>query len=276
MVKRKKPELVEELISVGMPSYEAMVYYALLKKSGQKISELAEFSEVPRTRIYEVLNDLRQKGFCVEVKKDRYIRYKAISPEFAFTELISSYEDNLKKTIQKINRISEKLQPIYDLHQEPNSDLDYMEIIRERNLILEKINNYGKEAKKEILTMNKAPYAIDFAQAIEKGRIDHIEGLTYKFISEKKDLEDPHFVKFLQLWQDAGAEIRIVDEVPIKLILIDKRVVIMSLPSQTSTIVNYTSIKVENDNLAKMYDKTFHLYFDQGMELEQYLKEKNS
>lgn len=265
---------IEQLTNIGLTEYEAKAYYAMLQKSGLSASELSKLAGVPRTRIYEVVNNLINKGFCTQLE-GKIKKFKAISPQFAFTDLIENYEDELTRKRNAINDLSQNLQPIYDNEKEADTNLDYLEIIKERNHVLEKINRLGDTASEEIMTMNKPPYAVNFELACERGTVMHNPNLKYKFVSEKEDLKDPNFVKFLQLWENIGAEIRIVDEVPVKLVIFDQRAVLFSLPEKVSTTPKYTSLIIDHEALAKLYVKIFNVYFSEGITIKEFLEQQN-
>jgi len=259
-------------MNIGFTEYEAKTYNVLLQKSGMGATELAQLAGVPRTKIYEVLNNLNQKGFCIQIEGKKKT-FKAVSPEFAFQGLVETYEADLDRKRNDIELLAEELKPIYDKDAKDELKLDYIEIIRERTHVLQKVKQIGNLTTSEVLTMNKAPYAINFNKTIENGNVGAIEGQHYKFISERKDMENPNFLSFMELWQKAGAEIRVVDEVPVKLIIFDKKTIVLSLPEKLPAKPKYTSLIIEHEDMAKLYLKIFELYFNEGISLDEYKKE---
>ncbi len=79
--------------------YEVKIWTALLSKGVATAGELAEMSEVPRSRSYDVLESLEKRGFVV-VKLGKPIRYLAIKPEDVLSrvkkEIVSSAEYKVK------------------------------------------------------------------------------------------------------------------------------------------------------------------------------------
>lgn len=261
---------VEKLIKIGLTVYEAKTYYSLLQKNELTATEISKLAGVPRTRVYEVLNNLTQKGFCSTIP-GKVRKFKAISPQFAFDDYLQDMEKTMESRKKEIAHISDTLTPIYEMEKDNNESLEYAYIVKERNLVNEKINDLGEKASKEIVTMNKAPYAVNIPQLIERGYVQSIKGLNYKFISEESDLKDPQFLKFMQLWQESGAQIRIVKEVPVKLVIFDKKSIILSLPDKIKTTPQYTSMVIEHEDLASFFLKIFDIYFQEGIELDDYI-----
>ncbi len=267
------PDIIERLINVGLTKYEASVYYTLLQNPDLSATEVANLAKVPRTRVYEVINLLHDKGFCKKSDDEKIKKFNAINPRFAFNNLLEKNKQDYTKSVKSINLLSEELEPIFELSKEEAEDPSkHIEVIVGNNEILEKINEYGKDVKEEILTMNKAPYVIDFSAVQKRGKVAYFPGLKYKFVTEKADINNEDFVHFLQLWEDVGAEVRVVDEVHTKLIVLDKKRVILSIASKNTELNTHTSMFIDNSQLAKMYVKTFHSYFDEGIPLKTYLK----
>lgn len=267
------PDIIERLINIGLTKYEASVYHILLQKTDLSATEVANLANVPRTRVYEVINLLHEKGFCKKSEDDKIKKFNAINPRFAFNNLLEKNKTEYQKIVKNIHLIAEELEPIYELAQEQSDDpAKHIEVIVGNNEILEKINEYGRDVKEEILTMNKAPYVIDFSAVQKRGKVAYFPGLKYKFVTEKADIKNADFVHFLQLWEEVGAEVRVVDEVHTKLIVLDKKKVILSIANTNMNMNTHTSMFIDNLQLAKMYVKTFHSYFDEGVPLKEYLK----
>lgn len=267
------PDIIERLINIGLTKYEASVYHTLLQKPDLSATEVSNLAKVPRTRVYEIINLLHEKGFCKKSDDEKVKKFNAINPKFAFNNLLERNKQEYEKKVKSINLLSEELEPIYELSQEQAEDpAKHIEVIVGNNEILEKINEYGRDVKSEILTMNKAPYVIDFSAVQRRGKVEYFPGLKYKFVTEKADIENEDFVHFLQLWEDVGAEVRVVDEVHTKLIVLDQRKVILSITNKDLIMTTHTSMFIDNTQLAKMYVKTFHSYFDEGTPLNDYLK----
>ena len=60
--------------------YEAKVWTALLSRGVSTAGELAEISDVPRSRTYDVLESLEKKGF-ISLKTGKPIKYLAVEPK---------------------------------------------------------------------------------------------------------------------------------------------------------------------------------------------------
>jgi sugar-specific transcriptional regulator TrmB len=73
-------EIVDGLRKLGLTEYEARSYAALVGLGEATAREVHEASGVPRTRVYDILRDLTEKGF-VEFVLGSPTYYRAIEPE---------------------------------------------------------------------------------------------------------------------------------------------------------------------------------------------------
>ena len=102
--------LTVSLEEFGLSKYESQAYVALISKGTISASELAYYSEVPRTKIYPTLLKLKNKKLAI-ISKSKPIMCTAISPEDAFDGVIheqinkinamNTLVSNLKKTSEE-------------------------------------------------------------------------------------------------------------------------------------------------------------------------------
>ncbi len=79
--------LTVSLEEFGLSKYEAQAYVALISKGTISASELAYYSDLPRTKIYPTLLKLENKRLAI-ISKSKPIMCTAIAPEDAFDEII--------------------------------------------------------------------------------------------------------------------------------------------------------------------------------------------
>jgi sugar-specific transcriptional regulator TrmB len=79
--------LTVSLEEFGLSRYEAQAYVALISKGTISASELAYYSDLPRTKIYPTLLKLESKKLVV-ISKSKPIMCTAIAPEDAFDSVI--------------------------------------------------------------------------------------------------------------------------------------------------------------------------------------------
>src|SRR6266496_3311665 len=82
-------ELISQLIRLGLTSYEARAYAALVRRDSFSAAQVARQSGLPRQRIYDVLETLVQKGLASS-RPGPHAKYAAVAPEVAVERLLAA------------------------------------------------------------------------------------------------------------------------------------------------------------------------------------------
>ncbi|XHH09680.1 MAG: TrmB family transcriptional regulator [Candidatus Bathyarchaeia archaeon] len=131
------------LETLGLTEYEAKAYISLVEKGTSTAGDLSALSEIPHSKIYEVLMRL-EKRRLVETQKGRPILFKAVKPSAAIEAIDTQLKNNLEKDLaekkaslensykKRFNEISEaqktaleELKTIYETKEtaEPTEDI---------------------------------------------------------------------------------------------------------------------------------------------------------
>lgn len=84
----------------GLSSYEASTYISLVQNGKQTMSELASSSDVPRQRIYDITESLRDEGFIEIIDESPKSAY-AIPP----ADALGSIQDRIDSTIRELDQM---------------------------------------------------------------------------------------------------------------------------------------------------------------------------
>jgi HTH-type transcriptional regulator, sugar sensing transcriptional regulator len=76
------------LLALGLTTYEAKAYLALIQRESYAAAELASHASIPRQRVYDVLDSLVQRGLAKD-RPGRVTRYSATAPGTAVDRLIA-------------------------------------------------------------------------------------------------------------------------------------------------------------------------------------------
>ncbi len=89
-------ELTRLLEELGLTEYEAKTLGAMFKLSEAEAPEISRLAQVPKTRVYDVLDRLTKKGLIIEIF-GRPKKYRVESVDSVFGGLIRSKRADLKK-----------------------------------------------------------------------------------------------------------------------------------------------------------------------------------
>jgi sugar-specific transcriptional regulator TrmB len=104
----EKKEILQTLQSLGLNEYESKVYVTLSLLGPAKASEISKQSEVPRSKIYEVLESLIEKQM-VEVSQEKPKMFRAIAPEVAIKTMLNAKEEEFSILKKKAKAIIKEL-----------------------------------------------------------------------------------------------------------------------------------------------------------------------
>lgn len=153
-----RQEHMEKVQDYGLTEYEARAYLALLELHGGTAREVASLSRVPRTKIYQVLDDLHEKRLA-EVIPERPKRYVAVPFEEYLEEFEEEYRDKLEKISEDRELAREELVPTGE--REPTQAGSF-QIFKGRKNVTTKIEEMLQEADEEVFHVGSAPAAERF------------------------------------------------------------------------------------------------------------------
>ena len=147
-------EILDTLKSIGLNLYERKIFVSLLAKGIATAAEVSEMANVPRSRSYDVLESLAEKGFVI-VQPSKPIKYVALKP----AEALDRVRENLKRKhetmLERLERLrnSDVLEKLEHIYQEGFDHLRPSEMtgtLKGSHLIDHQIRSALKDAKESI------------------------------------------------------------------------------------------------------------------------------
>ncbi len=135
----------EILRKMGLNAYETDAYLALLEGGQLTAMEISREAKVPYSKIYEVLNSLKQKGW-IKSTETRPSKYYPVPPLEAAAAAKRRLEDEYHGWEQGL---AEELQPLYEkreLVERPD-----ILILHGQQAVLAKLEEVLKKANREIM-----------------------------------------------------------------------------------------------------------------------------
>ena len=249
---------LRRLQQIGLNAYESRAYLTLIGHPRFKALELATRAHVPRQKIYEVLGSLVEKGFA-QVVHGRAKLFSAVEPKLALEGHLARRREVFEREIQDRHHLAEMLSD--DLHSvfvdgsQDRGPLDYLRIVNEPGQIAGEYRRLLARSTKEYLEFSRRPYAVD---PISEPRVkEAIErGVAIRLIFENRDLAPAH-KKSLRGLVKAGAEIRVTDDLPLKLALFDGYLGMIALIDPVVTRPQITALVFEHEALGAALRRLF-------------------
>jgi sugar-specific transcriptional regulator TrmB len=257
---------VDRLGRLGLTSYEAKVYLALIRRGSASAPQVARIADLPRQRIYDVLASLVEKGLASS-RHGKVVEYAATPPNQAIERLIADHRELLAELEQAGTEMAAKLAPAFSEGQGQTDPLEYIEILRDRRAINERFNELQAGVEKEILVFTKPPYATppqENVTGLEVSR-EHEARSVY----ELSVFEDEEAAEGVRRFIEAGEEARFCPELPLKLVIIDERIVMFGMEDPVAESDGSTILVVEHPALARVLKIAFDAVWSDGLTFEQ-------
>ncbi len=240
----------QRLVDLGLTGYEASAYLALIRRGQASGAEVARLAGLPRQRIYDVLDGLVARGLATATP-GRPVRYAAAPPADALGRLLEERRARLAELEHEVAETVERLTPSYRAGRAANDPLDYIEVLREPQTIARRFAGLEAAASHEILVFTKAPYALEPGENVE-GLALLRRGVSARSVYERTVYDDPAHVEAVRAFVAAGEQARVVDELPLKLVVLDERVAVFTLEDPVAGDPELTIMVVEHPALARL------------------------
>ncbi len=262
---------------LSLSSYENAVYTCLIQKGVLSATEISEWSEVPQGRVYSVLKKLEQRGF-INTLSGTIKKYRAVDPNISLQQVLQEKEEELKR----IETLQQELKKQFDHNDQKNIPLDYIEILSSKSSQVNKFDEMINRSNTTLYSFNKGPYATGFMRNKEeiikssKPLLDCINrGVKIKALFELEEQHIEEFKSMVLYYAEIGEEVRVSTKLPLKMLLSDSEVAMVSLRNNDLSKFLLTSMVVEHTDLTNGLMDLFEYHWQKAWTLEEFIKRTN-
>jgi HTH-type transcriptional regulator, sugar sensing transcriptional regulator len=257
----------QSLVGLGLNTYEAAVYLALLSRPELAPAEVARRAGIPRQRVYDVLSTLVAKGLCV-IRSTNPKSYVAVNPKSAFDLLVQERTANLerqrKETEALAVQLAGELAPVFALGQGQNDPLAYVEVLSGQSHIAYRAQSLAEAAKKRVNSCIKLPMILPEEQNRLFMKVPLERGLEYRAVCDAEMIESKGSQEWLGQFVAAGLEIKVVEILPLKMQVFDDEVVLISMQDPAGGRPSYTAVAIHNRGAVAMLNLAFEHLWSEG------------
>lgn len=272
------PELVLDQIrsafeAFGLNGHQARVLLALLRLGSASPAQLARLAEVHRTSAYPVLQELRARGLAQQVPGQSAV-WTSPGADEVLNLLRTAHEERLREVKSRIEATRELLAQVVPDTQAPT--VPYVQIISTAAHARTLYDRLLAEAEHEVLVLNRPPYSA----AVERNKADRsfvessgrdevnpvvldalARGVSIRVLYEASSWKDPEAESFrasMAAYHRAGVQGRLVDELPMKLVMADRRATLFALADPVMREVGFPmNLLVEHEGYAALQADAF-------------------
>jgi sugar-specific transcriptional regulator TrmB len=268
-------------IDIGLTEREAKVYITLLGGRMFTAADLQEAVNIPRTKIYEVLHKMVNRGICIEKKLGKNKIFEAVEPRLAMERVYETYQNDLKRKEELIETVSEVFTPIYENSKSIINPLEFIDVMKEKTQIHKRYTKNVRNTKREMLTFNKGPYASDNPERLGEQEDEETKllkrGGSTKDIYELRELKEVDWLfESVKKSIGFGQKARVVEKLPIKMLIFDEEKVMFPLEQPIEVSNELTMIYIEHKQLAEACKILFDYMWEQGRDFSEVEGEFNT
>lgn len=216
----------ELLQSLGLTSYEAEVYEALVRLGSGKVQDLARLVSVPRPQIYVALRRLLDRGMCRETR-NKVSYFVALPPERAFAATLAEEKQALERKSEGVRELAE----LFERVEKQEVPYDFISVLKGPQ-VRAYVAGLTRDAREEVLVFFKRPEQRrpreHRAAQQEEARVLR-KGVKVRCLYEQSALEDEGNREYIRSLARTGEEARVVERLPMNMITVDDRAATFSL-----------------------------------------------
>ncbi|MEV8564347.1 helix-turn-helix domain-containing protein [Streptomyces sp. NPDC051322] len=261
-------ESVSALVELGLSRYESRVYLALVRRDSYTAAQVAREAEVPRQRIYDVLDALVRAQLAV-AHRGRVATFTAVAPELALARLMNRRRESLEQLERVSAGLAATLLPLWSDGRAHTDPLDYIEVLRDPRQTAERYADIQDQATGELLSFCTPPFVTPAANVSglkAARRISRARG-TVQAVYTYDALADEEMLENVKRFGEAGEVARFTDELPIKLVIADASLVLCDMPDPVAGTGATTSLFIEHPALAACLRLAFLTVWDRAAAL---------
>jgi len=261
----EREQNIRRLQDVGLNAYESRAYLVLIGHSSFKALEVAGRAGIPRQKIYEVLDSLVEKGF-VRVVQGKAKLFSAVEPSLALEGYLKRKKETFELDWQERQRLAgmlgSDLRETFTNGNQGHGPLDYLRIVADTAQTAEEYRRMLLSCEKEYLEFARPPYGVD------PGREPIVQQMLAKGLDCRLLFMEAAVVRGqLTPLKEAGAKVRTIDALPMKLALFDQVRGMISLNDPVVSNPQITALVFEHESLASAMGSLFEDFWSRGKAL---------
>ncbi|HZX19664.1 MAG TPA: helix-turn-helix domain-containing protein [archaeon] len=243
------------LEKLGLTEYEAKTLSALFKLKEAEAPEISRTAQVPKTRVYDVLDRLTKKTLIIEIH-GRPKRYMAIEPEKVFNSLLQEKKQELAKLEEEAKHVKSEVELDHT-----NGKHEKVMKVKDKNDFMKILGQHIDSSTKSVHALT--PLAKEHSLIRESLKNASARNVEVKLIS--KINEDS--AKIAKEFAQGGADIRNFDH-GVNAYIIDNQKVIMGISNFSEQKPEYHfTIWPDNKPMATALKKYFDHAWETGTQI---------
>lgn len=239
---------------LGLDDAEELAYRALVEVPSYDAGGLAERLSCHPLEAARSLAALEALGLAARSSggTDRYV---ASPPSVALAALAVQREEELRRAQREIESLTE----VYRGTDTDRSVSDVVDVVRGAKAVGQRFAQLQMAAREEVLGFVKAEIAVVPPEENTEEDAAVTRGVRYRVVIERSSFERPGFFAAASDSLQAGEEVRVVQKLPIRLLVVDRRIALVPLLSGSERSVGALIVHRSGmlDALIALFDRVW-------------------
>lgn len=244
--------------ALGLTPYQAKVQVALLQAGPANCLELARLAGIPRTSIYQILDELDAKGVASRLPGNGPAVWSSAGRTDVLDRLVALEEERLTELKSRSARVAQMLDEL--LPEQQMASLPYVQVIHDPSRVKPLYEQLLMQTEHELLVFNRPPYALTIGRA-QPVIVDTARRAEARVLYQAAQAEGPEYDAWhheMAAYHDLGVEGRVVEELPIKLAIFDRKATLLSLDDPLLPQVGFPiTLLIEHPGYSKVQANAF-------------------
>lgn len=204
--------------AAGLDEEQEVLYRALLRIAPAKVAPLRYATGLSPQVIRRRLGELESKGLVSRLA-GRDLEYLPIPPDVGLAALVQQRRQEL----ESVQAAALEMMHEFRAGAQRRSPSELIEMIEGRDAVVQQFVQLQRSTQQEFLMFDKPPYASNISQQVDFEEALLRQGIVYRVIYDSRSLEVQPMEELERLVR-AGEQARVLNDVPMKLEVSDRRV----------------------------------------------------
>ena len=257
-------ELAKEFEELGLSPYEARSLLTLLRLGSANSLQLARSSGVPRTSTYQILESLEEKHLVERLPVQGPAVWASPGRDEVIARLDALQEERLRQHRLREARVQQLLAKAFP--DEPDAPLPPVHLINGATQVRRRFEQLWAEATTEVLAFSRPPYSSRSGEVLAPVVDAVARGVRARALYQAIQVSDPAAEGFRQevaAYVEAGVEARIVDQLPLKLVIFDRQTTLLAITGRNGGAYP-ANLVVDDDGFASLHAEVFEATWAAG------------
>ena len=243
---------------LGLTPYQARLVVALQQAGSANCLDLAKLAGIPRTSVYQVLDELDAKGLASRLPGNGPAVWSSVGRKEALDRLVALEAERLDQLKARAGQVSKMLDEL--LPTDRSVSLPYVQVIHDASRVGPLYQQLLAQTEEELLVFNRPPYTKRIGPA-DPVIVDACRRASARVLYQAAQAEDADYHAWhyeMDKYHQAGVQARVVEELPIKLAIFDRQKTLLSLDDPILPQVGFPiTLLIENPGYASVQANAF-------------------